>query len=796
MPETETDTTIVRWFESEGCLEVAQVGGKNASLAEMIQHLAREGIRVPGGFASTAKAYRMFLEENELDARIREHLARLEQDADALAEVGAAIRDEIEQGEFPETLAEPLRRAYQELSRRDEVKATPVAVRSSATAEDLPEASFAGQQETYLNVVGADAVLDAVRRCYASLFTDRAIAYRMEQGFDHLDVALSAAVQKMVRAHEAGAGVMFTLDTDTGFPDVVVINAVWGLGENVVGGAVNPDEYRVFKPVLDQKPECRPILERQLGAKSQKMVLAKDGNTPRNQPTSQQERLAYVLSDEEILDLARWAMAIERHYGKPMDIEWAKDGAQGPLYVVQARPETVQSQKQAETLRTYALRERSEVLLTGQAIGGAIAAGPVRRLQSPVAESEFPEGGILVTAMTDPDWVPLMKRAGGIVTDHGGRTSHAAIVSRELGVPAVIGTESATDTLTDDQEVTLSCAEGDEGRVFEGALEFDTRELDLGNVPTPPVSILLNIASPGGAMRWWRLPAAGVGLARMEFIINRVIQVHPLALARFDEVQDSAARERIEALTRGYESKSAYFVDRLAQGIATIAASQHPDPVIVRMSDFKTNEYADLVGGSQFEPTEENPMLGFRGAARYYSDHYRDGFQLECQGIRRAREELGLDNIIVMIPFVRTPYEADQVLEALAEGGLVRGQDGLQVYMMCEVPSNVLLARQFARRFDGFSIGSNDLTQLVLGVDRDSALLSDLFDERDEAVKLAVSEVIRRGHEGGVKVGICGQAPSDYPDFAEFLVREGIDTMSLNPDSVLEVIEEISGTET
>ncbi|MEQ8846664.1 phosphoenolpyruvate synthase [Botrimarina sp.] len=789
---SENNATYTRWFEELTNDDVGSVGGKNASLGEMIRTLQEEGVRVPGGFATTANAYRQFLSANGLDEKLKEEIESLEREKRSLNEAGKRIRRLLRRGEVPEPIAEAVRETYRELSQRNGEDEVAVAVRSSATAEDLPDASFAGQQETFLNVSGEGDLLDAVRDCYASLFTDRAIAYREEKGFDHLKVALSVGVQKMVRAGRAGAGVMFSLDTETGFPRVVVIDAAWGLGENVVQGSITPDEYRVFKPLLDDEG-LSPIVEKSLGDKAKKMVYSdRGGQTTKNVDTPKGERRRFVLDDDEVLQLARWAVAIERHYDKPMDMEWAKDGESGELFIVQARPETVQSQKKAASLKTYRLQESGDPIVTGQAIGQAIAAGEARVLDSAEQSDEFQEGEVLVAEMTDPDWVPIMKRAAAIVTDHGGRTSHAAIVSRELGLPAVVGSGDATVTLHGGQEVTVSCAQGDEAYVYDGRLEFEADEIDLGGLGEPPVRVMMNIANPGAAFRWWRLPAKGIGLARMEFLINNVIKVHPLALCRFDELEDEQARREIERLTEGYEDKTDYFVDKLARGIASIAASQHPEPAIVRMSDFKTNEYADLIGGAQFEPEEENPMLGFRGASRYYSEKYRDGFALECRAVRRAREEIGLSNVVMMIPFVRTPDEADRVLNVLAENGLERGVNGLRVYIMCEVPSNVFLAEQFAERFDGFSIGSNDLTQLILGAGRDSAELKDLFDERDEAVRRAIADVIQRAHDGGCKVGICGEAPSNYPDFAQFLVESGIDSMSLSPDSVVRTIQQLT----
>ncbi|MFO7561516.1 MAG: phosphoenolpyruvate synthase [Enhygromyxa sp.] len=778
----------MRWFEDLGRADVDEVGGKNASLGELLRNLRDAGVRVPGGFATTAEAYRRFVAHNQLEPVLREQTQALAGGQRSLEQVGEAVRRAIRHGEFPDEIAESIRSAYAELCRRHQVDELPVAVRSSATAEDLPEASFAGQQETYLNVRGAEDLLAACRDCYASLFTNRAINYRQERGFDHLKLALSVGVQKMVRADTAGAGVMFSLDTDSGFPDIVVISAAWGLGETVVQGMVSTDEYRVFKPRLDD-PGLVPILGKVLGGKEKKLVYAAGGKrTTKLIDTPAPERRRYVLSDEEILCLARWAAAIEDHYQTPMDMEWAKDGETGELYCVQARPETVHSQQDSAALRTYEMRERAEPLVTGAAIGQAIATGRVKILHEPSEMHRFEDGDILVTERTDPDWGPIMKRAAAIVTDHGGRTSHAAIVSRELGIPAVVGTERGTRTLEDGAEVTLSCAEGQQGRVYAGQLDFEVREIDLDSLAEPPVPLMINLANPDAALRWWRLPVRGVGLARMEFIINNAIAIHPLALTRFDRLEDDDARAQINELTAGYEDKTEYFVERLARGVATIAASVYPDPAILRMSDFKTNEYAELIGGRQFEPYEPNPMLGFRGASRYYSEHYRDGFALECRAVKRAREQIGLDNLVVMIPFVRSVAEADRVIEALAEHGLERGVDGLELYMMCEVPSNVFLAEAFAERFDGFSIGSNDLTQLILGVDRDSELLAEAFDERDEAVERAIAEVIERAQRVGCKVGICGQAPSDYPEFAQFLVEHGIDTISLNPDSVVEVI--------
>lgn len=789
---TQTAVRYVRWFEDATNEDVPQLGGKNASLGEMIQRLKDKGVRVPGGFATTADAYREFLTYNELNDKIRDQVGRLKDDMSNLDEVGHAIRGMFTKAQWPEHIANGIKDAYAELSKRYNQKNVSVAVRSSATAEDLPQASFAGQQETFLNVHGEEDLLDSCRKCYASLFTDRAIAYRKDQGFDQLQVALSVGIQKMVRSDKAGAGVGFSLDTDTGFRDVVVINAGWGLGETVVQGMINPDEYKVFKPLLD-KENLEPIVEKILGAKEQKIIYTTGGSAhTKTVNTPKKQKRQFVLSNDEILQLARWIVTIEQHYGKPMDTEWAKDGETGEVYIVQARPETVQSRKQPNMLNTFTLKQKGERLVKGLSIGQGIATGKARVIHHPDEAKDFQDGDVIVTEMTDPDWVPLMKRASAIVTDHGGRTSHAAIVSRELGLSAVVGSDNATETLKTGQEVTVSCAEGEDGYVYDGKLDFEQREVDLSKLPKPPVDIMINIATPGAAFRWWSLPIKGVGLARMEFVISNVIQVHPMALVHFDELKDEQAKRTIKKLTMGYDDKTDYFVDHMSRGIATIAAAQYPNPVIVRMSDFKSNEYADLIGGEQFEIKEANPMLGFRGASRYYSDRYKEGFKLECKAVKKAREKIGLDNIIVMLPFVRTPEEADQAIAVMSEHGLTRGENGLKVYMMCEIPSNFLLAEEFAERFDGFSIGSNDLTQLVLGIDRDSEILRGLFNENHPAVKKAVKTAIEGAHKKGTKVGICGQAPSDYPDFAEFLVQAGIDTISLNPDSVIKVIERIA----
>ena len=785
---------MILWFEDIGIADVQAVGGKNASLGEMTAALAQKGVKVPSGFATTADAYRAFIHDNELAPRITEHLSAFHSGGCTLQEAGQAIRSLFLEAEMPSHIAEEIVSAYAELGRRTGTERPAVAVRSSATAEDLPDASFAGQQETFLNVRGRAALLAACRRCFASLFTDRAISYRDAKGFDHLEVALSIGIQQMVRSDLCGSGVMFSIDTETGFPNAIVISAAWGLGETVVQGSVNPDRYVVFKPLLAQ-PGTEPIIDKELGGKAFRMVYGEGGShRTRIVETTEQERQSFVLDNSDIVQLARWAVAIEDHYQRPMDMEWAKDGETGELYIVQARPETVQAQASTSTFRHYRLKEKGDPLLTGAAVGTAIAAGKACVIRTAADIAQFRDGSILITETTDPDWVPVMKRAAGIVTNHGGTTSHAAIVSRELGVPAIVGTGNATEIIAENSEITISCANGDVGTIYASILDFSVTDVDIGSLPATRTDIMVNIANPAAAFQWWRLPARGVGLARMEFIINAHIKVHPMALVHPDRVSAEAQRQ-IRDLTKGYSDPSEFFVDVLARGIAKLASPYYPHPAIVRLSDFKTNEYAHLVGGDAFEPDEENPMLGFRGASRYYDERYREGFALECRALKRVREELGFSNVIVMVPFCRTPAEADRVLEAMAENGLRRGENGLQIYMMCEIPSNVILAEQFATRFDGFSIGSNDLTQLVLGVDRDSGILANLFDERDEAVTRMISEAIRNAHAAGIKIGICGQGPSNHPDFAAFLVSEGIDSMSLNPDSFVRTIKAVAEAE-
>jgi len=776
-------------FQSFGRADVGVVGGKNASLGEMIRHLGARGVGVPPGFATTAAAYRRFLSANRLEPVIDAAYAALAAGSATLAGTGSLIRNAILAAVWPADIAEDFLRSYRQL----QGAGTPpvVAVRSSATAEDLPEASFAGQLESFLNISGEAAVLDACKRCYASLFTDRAITYRQLHGFDHRKVALSVGVQRMVRADLGCAGVMFSLDTDSGFDKVVLISGAWGLGENVVQGTVEPDEYQVFKPFLGDAA-LAPIVHRKLGLKARKTVYADEGSATRSVPTSSPEQATFVLEDDDVLRLARWALVIEQHYGRPMDMEWARDGETGEMYIVQARPETVQSRRAAGVLKTYRIKGKGRQLVQGIALGEAIVSGPVCRISTPADIDRFIDGSILVAETTDPDWVPVMRRARALVTDHGGRTSHAAIVSRELGLPAIVGTGNATATLQDGDVVTVSCAEGATGHVYAGALEFSVEELPVKDIPATRTAVMLNLADPAAAYRWWQLPADGVGLARMEFVISNHVRVHPLALLRYAEISDAGVRGEIDALTRGYAERGDYFVDQLAIGLARIAAALHPRPVIIRMSDFKTNEYANLLGGAQFESAEENPMLGFRGASRYYSAHYRGGFALECRAIRRLRDHLGFRNVLVMIPFCRSPLEADKVLEVMAAEGLERGVDGLEVYVMCEIPSNVILADEFAKRFDGFSIGSNDLTQLTLGVDRDSEALAALFDEQDAAVLWMIRTVIERAHVHGVKVGLCGQAPSNHPEFARFLVECGIDSVSVTPDSFVAVKRQVA----
>lgn len=815
------DTAYVLWFEEVGIADIPLVGGKNASLGEMIQELTPKGINVPTGFATTAYAYRYFIKGAGLEEKLRQLFSDLDvEDVNNLRERGKQARNLILNTPFPQDLQDAIATAYQQLCVRygydaklcdrfegeskkqceESSQDTDVAVRSSATAEDLPDASFAGQQETYLNVQGVSGVLASCHKCFASIFTDRAISYRTIKGFDHFDVALSVGVQKMVRSDLASSGVMFSIDTETGFKNAALVTAAYGLGENVVQGAVNPDEYLVFKPTL--KEGFRPILKRSLGTKEIKMVYDIGGSKyTKNVSVDPSEREKFCLTDDEILTLSKWACTIEEHYSSvrgsytPMDIEWAKDGLTNELFIVQARPETVQSQKSGSVLRNYKLQGTSDILVTGRAVGEMIGQGKARVILDVHKIDQFKAGEVLVTNKTDPDWEPIMKKASAIITNQGGRTCHAAIIAREMGIPAIVGCGNATGELKTGQEVTVSCSEGEEGRVYAGLVPFEVQETQLDNLPTTKTKILMNVGNPEEAFGLSSIPCDGVGLARFEFIIANHIKCHPLALLKYDELEDEQAKQQIAELTALYENKADFFVDKLAQGIGTIAAAFYPNPVVVRMSDFKSNEYANLLGGRQFEPKEENPMIGWRGASRYYDPKYAEAYGLECVALKRVRDEMGLVNVIPMIPFCRTPDEGRKVLETMAKYGLERGKNGLQVYVMCEIPSNVILADQFSEVFDGFSIGSNDLTQLTLGLDRDSALVAHIFDERNKAVKDMVRMVIETAKKNNRKIGICGQAPSDYPEFARFLVELGIDSISLNPDSVIKTLLDIAKME-
>jgi pyruvate, water dikinase len=772
------------WLRDLRLKDLEQVGGKNASLGEMIGGLAAAGIRVPGGFATTADAYREFLAADGLGERIRQRIAKLDpKDVRALAACGSEIRSWILRQPFPVEFEKEIKSFYQDLENQTGSD-TSYAVRSSATAEDLPDASFAGQQETFLNIRGMEQVLEAIRHVFASLYNDRAISYRAHQGFDHHAVALSAAVQQMVRSDLGSSGVLFTLDTESGFRDVVFITAAYGLGEMVVQGAVNPDEFYVHKPMLEKG---RPaIVRRSLGSKLQKMVFGKSaqaGKSTRTVDVPEAERNQFSLSDADVLELARYAVAIERHYGRPMDIEWGKDGNDGRIYVLQARPETVKSRKR-EVEERFALKGSSRVLSTGRAIGHKIGSGTVRVVRDAAQMDRVKEGDVLVTDMTDPNWEPVMKRAAAIVTNRGGRTCHAAIIARELGIPAVVGCGDATARLKEGQAVTVSCAEGDTGNVYEGLLKFEVTSRERGEMPRIPVKIAMNVGNPQLAFEFAQLPNAGVGLARLEFIINNEIGVHPRACLEFEKL-DGALKRKIGEKARGYPDARTFFREKMVEGVATIAAAFWPKPVIVRLSDFKSNEYKKLLGGERYEPDEENPMLGFRGASRYLAETFRECFELECAAMRKVRDELGLSNVELMVPFVRTVAEAEQVLALLEKNGLKRGLNGLRIVMMCELPSNAILAEEFLALFDGFSIGSNDLTQLALGLDRDSGLVAERFDERDPAVKALLTMAIRACRKHGKYVGICGQGPSDHPDLARWLMEEGIDSMSLNPDTVV-----------
>ncbi|RLE42084.1 phosphoenolpyruvate synthase [Candidatus Woesearchaeota archaeon] len=789
----EKDKAFILWFDQISNDDVGLVGGKNASLGEMYSKLTHLGIKVPNGFAITAYAYRYFIEKAGVMDEIRRQLSKLDiSNINSLERVGHNIRELILKAEFPEELKSAIEEAYEHLCKQYGPN-TDVAVRSSATAEDLPDASFAGQQETFLNVRGKVALMEACKKCIASLFTDRAISYREDKGFDHFSIALSIGVQKMVRSDKAASGVMFTLDTDSGFRDVVYVTASYGLGENVVKGAVNPDEFYVFKPTLKQG--YKPVILKRLGSKRMKLIYSKGGTkSTKNVLVSDRDRARFCVTDEEVLQLAKWGCIIEEHYSNrnqrdtPMDIEWAKDGDTGELFIVQARPETVHSQKNLNVIERYKLKEKGEVLVVGDAVGEKVGIGVTHIIKDVHRIDEFRKGEVLVTEMTDPDWEPIMKMASAIVTNRGGRTCHAAIVSRELGIPCVVGTSDATEKVPNHTLVTVSCCEGEKGYVYKGSLKFDIERVNLEELPKTKTKVMLNVGNPEQAFSLSFLPNDGVGLAREEFIINSYIKVHPLALLNFEKLKNRHLKKEIEEITRGYADKKQFFIDKLAEGIAMIAAAFYPKDVIVRLSDFKSNEYANLIGGELFEPEEENPMIGWRGASRYYSEKYAPAFGLECMAFKKVREEFGLKNVKIMVPFCRTVEEGKRVLAEMEKYGLKRGKDELEVYVMCEIPSNVILAEEFCKIFDGFSIGTNDLTQLTLGLDRDSELVSSIYDERNEAVKRLVAQVIRVAKKNGRKIGICGDAPSTFPEFTEFLVGEGIDSVSVTSDAVLKTI--------
>ena len=784
----------IKFFDELTIKDVPLVGGKNASLGEMVQKLGKK-INIPNGFAVTAGGYDYFLEKAGINDAIAKQLKGLDtHNMRQLKERGANIRSTILNAAMPLDLKTEIVKAYKKLSSQYKSTSLDVAVRSSATAEDLPDASFAGQQESYLNIRGEKELLKAVKKAMASLFTDRAISYRVDKKFAHSGVSLSVGVQKMVRSDKASAGVMFTLDTESGFRDVVLINASYGLGELVVKGQVSPDEYYVFKPMLKKK--FKPIVGRSLGSKKTKMIYAASrGKSTKTISVNSKDQNKHVLSEDEILQLARWGMVIEEHYKRPMDIEWAKDGRDGKLYIVQARPETVQTARDKRYFEEYKIKSRGSILIKGQAVGFKIGTGNIRVIKDVSGLADFKKGEVLVTDMTDPDWEPIMKIASGIVTNAGGRTCHAAIVSRELGIPAIVGTRNATEELKNGQEATVSCAEGEIGFVYKGKMKYKIIKHDLKKLPKTKTQIMMNLASPEKAFADSFIPNAGVGLAREEFIINTFIQIHPLALLNYEHLKDKKVKSKIDELTLDYKDKAQFFIDKLAEGVGRIGAAFYPKDVIVRLSDFKTNEYANLIGGKAYEPVEGNPMIGWRGASRYYDKAYEKAFALECKAMKRAREVMGLTNIKIMVPFCRTPQEGKSVLKVMAKNGLKRGKKGLEVYVMAEIPSNIILAEEFAKIFDGFSIGSNDLTQLILGVDRDSELVSHIYDENNLAVKRAIEDLIRIAKKNNRKVGICGQAPSDYPEFAAWLASVGIDSMSLTPDSVVEVTERVAKME-
>lgn len=787
----EKEKEFILWFDQLGIEDVPLVGGKNASLGEMYKNLAPKGVKIPNGFAVTAYAYYYLVEKAGIKEKIHETLSGLDtSNMDDLSDRGRRVREILLNAHLPDEIASAIKEAYQNICKQYGEN-TDVAVRSSATAEDLPDASFAGQQETYLNIRGPEQLIDACKKCFASLFTNRAISYRVDKGFDHFSIGLSIGVQKMVRSDKACSGVMFSIDTESGFKDAVLITGAYGLGENVVQGAVNPDEFYVFKPTLKQG--FRPIISRKLGAKKIKMIYAADGSKhpTKNVVVVPEERKKFCISDDEVLSLAKWACVIEDHYSekagkfKPMDMEWAKDGITGELFIVQARPETVHSQKNLQTLQKYVLKAKGEILAQGKSVGERIGAGKANIIKDVHDIGQFKKGEVLVTEMTDPDWEPIMKIASAIVTNRGGRTCHAAIISRELGIPCIVGCLNATEKIEQAQDLTADCSQGDDGYIYKGIVDYEIEETDLSSIPKTKTKIMMNLASPEQAFVQSFIPNEGVGLAREEFVINSYIKIHPKALLYFDKIEDNSVRRKIQELTHGYDDKRQFFIDRLSEGVGRIAAAFYPKKVIVRLSDFKTNEYANLIGGSQFEPKEDNPMIGWRGASRYYSEDYKEAFSLECIAIKKIRDEMGLTNLEVMIPFPRTPDEARKVIAAMAEYGLKQGENGLRIIGMCEIPSNVILADEFLDIFDGFSIGTNDLTQLVLGIDRDSELVSHIYDERNEAVKRLVKQVIETANRKGKYIGICGQAPSDYQEFAEFVVECGIQTMSLNPDTVI-----------
>ena len=775
---------FILWFDELTIKDVWRVGGKNASLGEMYQKLVSEGIHIPNGFAVTAQAYFYLLKNSGIRKRIKKILRDLNtKKIENLQTKGEQVRNLILQAEFPKDLRQQIIKAYQKLESQYG-KRVDVAVRSSATAEDLPDASFAGQQETFLNVRGPEELMESCRKCLASLFTNRAISYREDKGFDHFKVGLSIGIQKMVRSDTACSGVMFTIDTESGFKNVVLINGSWGLGENIVQGKVTPDEFYVFKPTLEKG--FKPIISKKLGGKKIKMIYsAKGRELTKNVKTSQAEQQKYVLSDKEILKLAEWGILIEKHYKRPMDIEWAKDGKSKKLFILQARPETVHASKSTSILEEYHLKKKGKVIVTGSPVGAKIAAGKANVIKDATQINKFKKGEILVTDMTDPDWEPIMKIASGIITNKGGRTCHAAIVSREMGIACIVGTEMATKKIKPGQEVTISGAEGETGFVYEGILPFEIKKTNLRKIKRPRTKVMMNIGQPDIAFSSSFIPNDGVGLARQEFMMIDQVKAHPMALVNFNKLKDKKAKKKIAAITFGYKDKTKYFIDKVAEGISQIAAAFYPKDVIVRLSDFKSNEYANLVGGKEFEPKEANPMIGWRGASRYYSPNYQPAFVLECKALKKVRDVMGLKNVKVMIPFCRTVEEGKKVIEIMKKAGLKRGQDGLEIYVMCEIPANVILADEFSQVFDGFSIGSNDLTQLILGVDRDSELVADISNEKNEAVKQMITQVIKSARKNKRKIGICGQAPSDFPDFARFLVRQGIDSISLTPDTVL-----------